>query len=118
MEIKFRAWHEKKIMKYSDGSLSTFFYDVEHNAIELMQFTGLHDKNGKEIYEGDFVKDNIGIREVKIGWFKFRDCDSIEHEHYGVYGVWDDGTISAFDKCDLDKLELIGNKFDNPEMIK
>jgi len=61
-EIKFRAWDkEKKVMLFmSDGSFSNHrIWWLETNDCQdryiLMQFTGLKDKNGKEIYEGDKV---------------------------------------------------------------
>jgi uncharacterized phage protein (TIGR01671 family) len=55
-EIKFRAWDDGKMIypTYALQDISRFFRVVRNDAI-LMQFTGLHDKNGKEIYEGDIV---------------------------------------------------------------
>jgi len=59
-EIKFRAWNNpSKEMLYSDDfTLSEFFHEIyplDKNS-GLMQYTGLTDKNGIEIYEGDYVR--------------------------------------------------------------
>lgn len=102
-EIKFRYWDtKKKLMNYCDTTyfdyLSKFFieYDYEHpeiNEVHLMQFTGLHDKNGKEIYEGDILQNAINDRlfnwriDFHNGGFKLRNIgiDGYLDEHRPLY---------------------------------
>lgn len=70
-EIKFRAWTDKGEMIYNYCQLIGNRFLGEDmtntnygNVVDIMQFTGLYDCEGKEIYEGDILKDNIGIGEV------------------------------------------------------
>ena len=73
------------------------------------QFTGLHDKNGKEIYEGDITDDgynNIGV--VKYGNYNCSCCE-------GVYGWYVDGGDIRSAECFL---KVIGNIYENPELLK
>ena len=70
-EIKFRAWNEekKKYFRYNENSDivyfdlndkdNGYFGDVITGNYILEQFTGLHDKNGKEIYEGDVIGSGV-----------------------------------------------------------
>ena len=123
-EIKFRAWSKEEGMinvarlDIADGSLYKRLitgkaYDYWNDVI-LMQYTGLKDKNGTEIYEGDIVKyanelEN-GIFEVKYGSCRF-------------YGLWIEATFMDI-TTDLfylgcsNELEVIGNVYQNPELLE
>lgn len=119
-EIKFRAWHkELKIManvvvialrkfvcvSHPDIKLTDSSWDWED--IELMQFTGLHDKNGKEIYESDILK--IMYRSIPTDIFielvNFRDCE-FQVGNLSLYNFYKIG----------DSIEIIGNIFESPEL--
>lgn len=76
--------------------------DAEIDPDTLCEFTGLIDKNKKEIYEHDIVQNHFSIEEIKYGIWNCGCC-------YDVYG-WD---ITR----DED-IEVIGNIFDNPELLE
>lgn len=122
-EIKFRAWHkEKKIMGevlgidilhkeifFSNGDVDCCgFADLKY--IELIQYTGLKDKNNKEIYEGDIVKlrANHGIGVVKYydEWGAFI-VEYIKLRPLAVLGM-------NYYKEDI---EVLGNIYENPELL-
>ena len=70
------------------------------------QCTGLKDKNGKLIFEGDILQD--GQEKGKVKWLQggwWVDC---------VIGGDD---IGEFPMCDLERFEIIGNIYDNPELL-
>jgi uncharacterized phage protein (TIGR01671 family) len=146
-EIKFRIWNKiSKKMQYNndeenrfyiniDGSLTAYFKSIRgwesgSNLVSkglyiLLQFTGLYDKNGKEIYEGDIVKykyttgfnaeddyredidetdEYKGIVEFKKGEFFPRECGSFPEDGFYAWRIWD--------------IEVIGNVYENPELLQ
>jgi hypothetical protein len=98
-EIKFRAWeHDNNGGKLILG-YEAFIGEAIEKGYSLMQFTGLHDKNGKEIYEGDKVKTPKGICVVtfELGCF----YANIESRYR--LGGWT-----------ADAIEVIGNIYETP----
>lgn len=114
-EIKFRAWDsDEKYMQYDFQSPTRPPADYV-----VMQYTGLKDKNGKEIYEGDICKMKFGgigdefLISIRWDWsganWQFNDHTSFD-DGVGL-GKWDFKVGIANDS------EIIGNIYENPELL-
>lgn len=86
------------------------YTNSEHH--ELMQYTGLKDKNGKEIYEGDIVRltPNRGVEDDKIV------TGPVVMGKHGVY-VGNDGWQNYGIHTHWIETEIIGNIYENPELL-
>lgn len=92
------------------------------------QFTGLKDKIGKEIYEGDVIKHDLGISEwVGKKWIVSFDMGAFQlitkgetaplSFVYHAFAAIDNGVIDSWDEYES-HLEVIGNIYENPELLK
>ena len=125
-KIKYRAWDKKEKKMKTRGLLFTLqhglsFFDAsgfnvrraENDRYILMQFTGLKDKNGEEIYESDLIQNKSG-RICEVNWNK--EC-----------GRWD-ASVKIMVENDNSNgfapvnwhydIKIIGNIHENPELLK
>ena len=106
-EIKFRAWDiEEKIMSQSFFIGSELSMDTINKI--FLQFTGLKDRNNKEIYEGDIISDTMDT-EFDKNTVK----GVVEQDKYGAW-IFGRGYVYDFDgQC-----EIIDNIYENPEILE
>lgn len=131
--IKFRAWDGARMLDSHDGFhegvdvLSQVFECMRETGYTLMQFTGLLDRNGVEIYEGDFISDGFGslyVVEFSYGCFGHRKvAEQRVIDHGAPQGtqtwkwVMDAGDFSSFHKH-VGPWKVVGNIYENPELLK
>lgn len=108
-DIKFRAWDGNKMISdgFSIDMLGMYLttsrdkiYKIGET-VQLLQYTGLKDKNGKEIYEGDIIRTTGG--PIRLVGFKS-----------GLFGAGADFNFYQISSAD----EVIGNEYENPELLE
>ena len=122
-EFKIKAWLKKEnkmvaiigidlnyqYIRYTDdGNLFKDDYKIaEFKDIELLQFTGVKDKAGQELYEADVIKFNDGIDDI-YGLISYDDED-------GSYRVSYENITEHLSNLEGD-FEIVGNIFENPDL--
>ena len=133
-KLKFRAWDKlekpwneefKKEMIYNVAGIEFWINSIRivdedrHNWIdfkdvEIMQYTGIKDKNGKEIYEGDIIrlKHHIDKRINVVGKVVFL-------SEQASFGIIDDlGQEYPLFRNTTEQIEIIGNIYENSELLE
>lgn len=134
-EIKFRAWLKDKMemcevlminFQKSYIGVKTKDYNIiqvgiswkytqkvaRFDDVELMQYTGIKDKNGKEIYEGDIVRHKtFGIKDISWG-------SKAENNLFSDMACFMfNGTIAFLSGSESKEIEVIGNIFEDGDLI-
>lgn len=112
-EIKFRFWikSEKRMEPPCDMWWNYIEYLIEDDCI-VMQYTGLKDKDGVEIYEGDIVKlDSWQPKEMQIYFIEGAFCLANKEGHFV-------GDIHYIQHAGENQCKVIGNIYQNPELLK
>lgn len=129
MKPKFRAWDKLRKIMLPVGDLDTSYKlvyleedngyrcEMDFDEIELMQFTGLKDKNDNEIFEGDIVnfpEFNGDIYITPVVWDKSCACFGLSFS--GKYPISFDYLEEFY--TELKDIEVVGNIYENPELLE
>jgi len=109
-EIKFRAW-DKEFKKWLHqnivNSLCIDRLNEKDSIYEFNQFTGLHDRHGKEIFEGDVLKSEATDRLYPVTWWAEKAMFRAIKGNYFL------DQAKAWKNC-----EVIGNVYEHPELTE
>ncbi|HHV8263118.1 TPA: YopX family protein [Streptococcus pneumoniae] len=121
MSVKCMFFQDSEIEEFElNDTLRNDYIIAYPDEIELMQSTGLKDKNGKEIFEGDIVRTTrfLGRADEIGGFYEY------EKDYVGVVkvleGSWviDTGSVAVRLWSEIDESEVLGNIYENLEFLE
>lgn len=108
----------KKVQPDSTEIQMGIFLATHDEDLEIMQYTGLKDKNGIEIYEGDITRDKSVVKIGDFSDWAITEC----YENVGILGVYEQtrsGDCWAMDtKRASNEITIVGNIFENLELLE
>ena len=130
-EIKFRVWHPDEGNMYyfncfkeiTDWQADDFYRadNTDDACVDFMQFTGLHDENGKEIYEGDIIEFSYDMFVGNFDTFVAKGKVVFEEGAFYVEAFENERTTEGeaylLYSINLDTIEVIGNIYENKELL-
>ncbi len=97
------------------GDVDTFPHNYSPEEVELLEYTGLKDKNGKEIYEGDILQ-TFPLQDIRFEVVSEWNTDETAWG-WGLKVYSPKKFVYAMDKS-VDRMEIIGNIYKNPELME
>ena len=116
-EIKIRVWNKIEKVMFSIGS-NPNLTNYQTTIYELMQFTGLKDKNGKDIYERDIVRhiyfgqEKQAVAVVIFEGYEWKTVPKNRGKRMTSYEMWSDVMNE-----EGASVEIIGNIYENPDLL-
>ena len=117
-KIKFRAWDGREMHHVRGIHFDAGVLDLEEDSVDdmdtvlLMQYTGFIDRNGKDIYEGDILKDDHG-RTLAVVWYRgkyiFEALSKTNFKYANDLTQWFEYGIL--------RPKVVGNTYENPEHV-
>lgn len=125
-DIKFRAFDNEKMVQWPEWAITfhgqllkeyapNFEYLTGTAIPPIMQYTGLKDETGREVYEGDLITNHGVTNDMKQRIFEI-----VWVKDTAKFAAWDAGARmkTSVDDWDMRRCEIIGNIYENPELLK